>query len=54
MTLTYDNCHRRVGFYFYYIDMRREMFPDVFNEIKIVKKWFYLIQVMRKYYLGND
>ena len=30
------------------------MFNDMFDEIHIDKKWFYLTQARRKYYLGNE
>ena len=33
--------------------MRCKMFTNIFDEIHIDKKWFYLTQERRKYYLGN-
>ena len=34
--------------------MRREIFNDMFDEIHIDKKWFYLKQVKHNYYIGNQ
>ena len=34
--------------------MECEMFVDVFDEIHVEKRWFYLTQVSCKYYLGKE
>ena len=53
-TLIYDNCRHWGEFFLDQIDIFNEIFANMFNEIYIDKKWFYMTQARRKYYLGNE